>query len=60
MARAIMTFARAALAGDQHGGPRIGHAADHLETFKHPRVAADDVVHSVAAIELRRRWSFSC
>ena len=45
-------FAGAAFAGDQHGGPRVGDAADHLEDFEHPRVAADDVVHAVSAIEL--------
>ncbi len=36
----------------EHGGPRVGDAADHFEDFEHPRVAADDVVHAVAAIEL--------
>ena len=45
-------LASTAFAGDEHGGPRIGDAADHLEHFQHPRVAADDVVHAVVAIEL--------
>ncbi len=46
-------LAGAAFAGDQDGRPRVGHAGDHLEYFEHPRVAADDVVHAVTAIELR-------
>ena len=45
-------LARAALAGHQHRGPGVGHAADHLEDLQHARIAADDVVHADAAIEL--------
>ena len=45
-------LARAAFAGDKHRRPRVGHAGDHLEHLQHPRVAADDVVHPVAAVEL--------
>ncbi len=47
-------LAGAAFAGDQHGGPRVGHAVDHVEHLQHPRVVADDVVHAEAPVELRR------
>ena len=45
-------LARAALAGDQHGGPGVGHGVDHVEDLQHAVVVADDVLHAEAEVEL--------
>ncbi len=45
-------FARAAFAADQHGGPRVGHAVDHVEHSQHAVVMADDVLHAETQVEL--------
>ncbi len=45
-------LARAALAGDEHGGAGVGHAVDHVEDLQHAVVVADDVLHAEAKIEL--------
>ncbi len=52
IARAISSFAGAALALDQHGrgGPR--DPLDQTEDLAHARAAADDVVEAVALLEL--------
>ena len=45
-------LARAALAGDQHGGPGVGDAVDDVVDLQHAVVVADDVFHAEAEVEL--------
>ena len=45
-------LARAALAGDQHGGLGVGDRVDHVEDPQHAVVVADDVLHAEPQVEL--------
>ena len=45
-------LAGAGLAGDQHGGVRLGHLLHHLEHLVHRRARADDLVEGVATLDL--------
>ena len=45
-------LARAALAGNQHRGPRVGHGVDHVEDLQHAAVMADNAFHAEPHVEL--------
>ena len=45
-------LARAAFAGDQHGGPRVRHTVDHVEQTLHAVIAAHDVLDPETQIQL--------